>query len=173
METMTQETPQSASAMPAAPQAEHDWLQQLVGEWTYETEMSSGADQSAEKASGTETVRSLNGLWVIAEAAGEMPGCGKVTMLITLGYDPRKQRYIGTWVGSMMPNLWLYDGELDADQTLTLISEGPSMMDDQKMAQYKDAIAFQSPDQRTMTSSVLGEDGQWHPFMMVTYRRKS
>ena len=164
---------QQESTMNAEPQKGHQWLQKLVGEWTYETEAMMGSDQPSEKSVGTESVRSLGVFWVLAEGQGEMPGCGMATTVMTLGYDPQKQRYIGTWIGSMMNHLWLYDGELDASKTvLTLDSEGPSMIGDDKMAKYRDAIAFKSDDHWTLTASVLGDDGQWHSFMTTHYRRK-
>lgn len=154
-------------------QNEHQWLQKLVGEWTYETEASMGADQPSEKATGTESVRSLGGLWILAEGRGEMPGCGAATTIMTIGYDPQKQKFVGTWVGSMMSYLWVYDGELNTSETiLTLNSEGPSMPGENKMATYKDVIEFKSDDHRVMTSHTLGDDGQWHQFMTVNYRRK-
>lgn len=163
---------QQETIMNAEPQKEHQWLQKLVGEWTYETEATIGTDQPPETATGTESVRSLGGLWVLAEGQGEM--CGThTTTLMTLGYDPQKQRYVGTWVGSMMSYLWLYDGELDADEkVLTLNSDGPAMTGDEKMAKYRDVIQFKSDDRRVMTSHVLGDDGQWHHFMTADYRRK-
>lgn len=164
---------QSESTTHSEPRKEHQWLQKLVGEWTYETEVIMGADQPLEKSTGTETVRSLGDLWVLAEGQGEMPGCGVATTLMTLGYDSQKQRYVGTWVGSMMTYLWIYDGELDASETvLTLNSEGPSMSGENKMANYKDVIEVKSDDHRVMTSHALGEDGQWHQFMTAHYRRK-
>ncbi|KAM3095867.1 DUF1579 domain-containing protein [Phormidesmis sp. 146-12] len=168
------EATQQESTMQAKSQKEHQWLQKLVGEWTYETEASMGADQPAEKAVGTETVRSLGDIWVLAEGQGEMPCGGAATTLMTLGYDPQKQRYVGTWVGSMMTYLWLYeDGKLDAaGKTLTLDSEGPAMSGE-GTARYRDEIEFKSDDHRVMTSSVLGDDGQWQQFMIVNYRRRS
>jgi hypothetical protein len=164
---------QQELTMSSEPQKEHHWLQKLVGEWTYETEATIGQDQPPEKVTGTEKVRSLGGLWVLAEGEGEMPGCGVATTIITLGYDPQKQRYVGTWVGSMMTHLWLYEGELDAaENILTLNTEGPSMTGDEKMANYRDVIEFKSDNHRVMTSHVLGDDGQWHQFMTVNSRRK-
>jgi len=161
------------SPVPVQPQKEHQWLQKLVGEWTYETEAMMGSDQPPEKSTGTETVRSLGGLWILAEGQGEMFCMGHATTLMTLGYDPQKQRYVGTWVGSMMTYLWQYDGELDASETvLTLHNEGPSMSGEDKMAKYKDVIEFKSDDHRVMTSHILGDDGQWHQFMTAHYRRK-
>jgi len=58
-------------------------------------------------------VRSLGGLWILAEGRGEMPGGAPATMLMTLGYDPAKNRFVGTWVGSMMTHLWVYQGWLN------------------------------------------------------------
>ncbi len=50
------------------------------------------------KFKGTESVRSLGGLWTQAEGRGEMPGGGTATMMMTLGYDPQRKRYVGTWI---------------------------------------------------------------------------
>lgn len=159
--------------MQAKPQTQHHWLQKLVGEWIYETEATMGAEQPPEKATGTESVRSLGEFWILAEGQGEMPGCGAATMIMTLGYDPHKQQYVGTWIGSMMTHLWVYDGKLDADErVLTLDSEGPAMTGEGKMAKYRDAIEFKSDDHRVLTSHMLGDDGQWHKFMTANYRRK-
>lgn len=164
---------QQELTMQTKPQAEHHWLQKLVGEWTYETEVTMGPDQPSEKATGTESVRSL-GVWILAEGQGEMPGCNATaTTMMTLGYDPQQQRYVGTWVGSMMTYLWVYDGELDAaEKVLALDSEGPAMTGEGKLAKYRDAIEFKSDNHRVMTSYVLGDDGQWHQFMTANYRRK-
>ena len=100
--------------MKTEPQMEHQWLQKLVGEWTYEADATMEPGKPPEKFKGTESVRSLGGLWILAEGQGEMPGCGAATTLLTLGYDPQKQRYVGTWIGSMMTHLWVYNGTLDA-----------------------------------------------------------
>jgi hypothetical protein len=160
-----------ASLMQAKPQLEHQWLHKLVGEWTYETEVVSSGGQP-EKLTGTERVRSLGGIWVQAEAEGAMPDGRPATTVMTLGYDPDKRRFVGTWIGSMMTHLWIYDGELDADErVLTLHSEGPSMTGDGTMAHYRDVIEFKSEDHRLLTAFVLNEDEKWQQFMTMTYRR--
>jgi polyisoprenoid-binding protein YceI len=155
------------------PQKEHQWLQRLVGDWTFEGEASMGPEQPSTNSTGTESVRSLGNLWFLAEGQGEMPGGGPATMLMTLGYDPQKKRFVGTWIGSMMTHLWVYDGELDAaGRVLTLHAEGPSMAGGGKLAKYKDVIEFKSDDHRVLTSHVLGDDGKWQQFMTANYRRK-
>ena len=157
----------------AKPQKEHEWLHQIVGEWTMEAECSMGPGQPPMQNKGTETVRSLGGLWVLGEGQSEMPGGGTGTMIITLGYDPQKQRFVGTFVGSMMTHLWVYEGELDAaGKVLTLNTEGPNCAAEGKMAKFKDVIELRSPDHRVMTSHMLGDDGQWHQFMTAHYRLK-
>jgi hypothetical protein len=102
-----------------------------------------------------------------------MPGCGPATTMMILGYDPQKKRFLGTWIGSMMTHMWVYDGVLDASENvLTLDTEGPSMAGDGKMAKYQDIIEFKSDDHRTLASQVLGDDGKWHRFMTAHYRRQ-
>ena len=161
------------SPMNAQPQRQHQWLQQLVGEWTYEAEAEMGPDQPAQTFSGTESVRSIGGLWTLAEGHGEMPDGDPVTTLMTLGYDPQKNRYVGTWIGSMMTWLWIYDGEMDADEkVLTLNAEGPAMTGEGKLAKYRDVIEIRNADHRVLTSHLLGDDGEWHKFMTAHYRRK-
>jgi hypothetical protein len=125
------------------------------------------------RSTGSESVRSLGGLWVVAQGQGEMPGGGPATMVMTLGFDPSSQRYVGTWIGSMMTHLWVYDGSLDpAGKVLTLNTEGPSMTAEGKMGKYRDVIEFQSDDHRVLTSYALDDDGQWREFMTAHYRRK-
>lgn len=159
--------------MQAQPQKEHEWLQRLVGDWTYESDCSMGPGQPSSKLPGFERVRSLGGLWVVCEGQGEMPGGGTATMIMTLGYDPQKKRYRGTWVGSMMPNLWVYDGSLDAtEKVLTLETEGPNFVTEGKTTKYRDVIEFKNDDHRVLTSHALGDDGQWNKFMTANYRRK-
>ncbi|WP_428940643.1 DUF1579 domain-containing protein [Fontivita pretiosa] len=159
--------------MKTEPQKEHQWLQQLVGQWTYESDCSMGPDQPRQKFFGSETVRPLGGLWVVCDGQGEMPGGEMAQMIMTLGYDPRQRRFVGTWIGSMMSHLWIYDGQLDAaQQTLWLGSEGPDFCAEGKMARFRDTIQIINPDERKLISHYFGPDGQWHEFMTAHYRRK-
>jgi hypothetical protein len=156
----------------AKPQQEHDWLSRIVGEWTYENQCIMAPSQPPMKSSGTESVRSLGGLWIVGEGRGEMPDGSPAITLITLGYDPQKQRFVGTFVGSMMTHLWIYDGALDADaNVLTLEAEGPSFSGDGGMATYQDIIELRSDDHRVLRSRVRSADGTWHDFMTAHYHR--
>src|SRR3546814_16599854 len=74
----------------AKPQAEHGFLEKLVGTWEVTSK------EMGEGEPWTEVVRSLHGLWVIAEGNGQMPGGGDASTVMTLGYDPDRSRYVGT-----------------------------------------------------------------------------
>jgi hypothetical protein len=154
-------------------QNEHRWLEQLVGEWTFEGDGDSEPGKPREKFSGTESVRSLDGVWVLCEGHGEAPGGEASTTITTLGYDPLRKRFVGTFVGSMMTHLWLYDGGLDAaNKVLTLDAEGPSFTAEGKMGKYRDTIEFRSEGHRVLTSSFLDDAGKWQEFMTAHYSRR-
>jgi len=149
---------------------QHRWLQQLVGDWTYESTVTTGPDQRASY-TGLDRVRALGEFWIIAEAEGEFPGEGQARMVVTLGYDPLRKRFAGTFIHSMMSYLWHYDGELDGTRTmLTLESTGPSL-NGGATARYRDVIEIVGPSQRTFRSYALREDGKWIEFMVARYTR--
>ena len=169
-QSATPNAAQQAAHMQASPEKQHLWLQKLVGQWTFETDASTPA---SEKAIGTERVRQVGDLWVVAEGEGRMPDGNAATTLMALGYDPAKGRFVGTWIGSMMTHLWVYDGELDpAARVLTLQSEGPSMTGDGPLAKYQDIVEFMSDDHRVLTARSQAPGGAWQQLMMVHYRRK-
>jgi hypothetical protein len=154
------------------PHAEHLWLHQLIGEWSIESECIMGPDQPPMKTKGREVVRLLGKLWTIGEGTGNAPegGCDSI---MTLGYDPKTKRFVGTFIASAMTDLWPYNGALDATgKILTLNSEGPSFSGDGTMAMYQDVIEFITHDHRTLTARVQSADGSWQTFMSAHYRRK-
>ena len=149
------------------PQKEHKWLDRLVGEWTTETNAPAMNGQPPTKHTGTETVRSLEGIWFVAEGKGDMG-----PTIMTLGYDPEKKKYVGSFVGSMMTDQWIYEGELDSGgKVLVLETEGPSYSGDGSRVPYKDSMEFLDDDHRVLTSKMQGPDAQWTEFMRSDYRR--
>lgn len=169
--TPAQPPAQEMPPMPPAPGEHHKWLEQLVGEWTVESEMiPPGMDPI--KSKGTDSVRSIGGRWIVAELTNEIPGLGAMQAIMTLGYDSEKSKYQGTWVDSIQDHMWIYTGTIDATgKILTLEAEGPNMMDPSgPPGKYRDVIEIKSADQRTLTSSGF-MDGKWVQFGVSTYRR--
>jgi hypothetical protein len=153
------------------PGEEHRWLAQLVGDWTYAGR--SLPDDPACNASGTETVRMLGDLWMLAESVGQMAGGHPARSLITVGFDPDKGRFVGSFIGSMMASFWTYDGALDPDgRALRLRSEGPRFDGSPGTALYEDVIEIIGPDERLLRGRVRGDGGVWSDFMVTRYRRQ-
>ncbi len=154
--------------MPA--EKEHEFLKRFVGEWASETEASMGPGQPAIKGKGTMNARMLGDFWVINDMTGDMGG--EMTAVQTIGYDPEKKKYVGTWVDSMMNHMWKYEGTVDqSGKTLTLEAEGPSFADPGKVTKYRDAYEFKSADHIVATSSMQDADGKWIVFMTGQIRR--
>lgn len=167
-----QTSEQDVEKMFATPQKEHEFLERLVGEWKMESEATMGPDQPPQRFSGTESVRTIGGLWAICEGEAEMPGGGMGKTVITLGYDPAKGRYVGTFIGSMMTSLWIYEGVMDESATkIVMATQGPNMLDPTQLSNYRDTFAILSDDHRTLTSESQDENGEWHQFMTAHYHR--
>lgn len=161
---------QDAPPLPAAT-PEHAWLGKIVGEWETSFEFTPQPGQTV-TIRGTETVRTLGGLWFVAEsrmAFGDVPVSG----LLTLGYDKARKAYVGTRIESLTTTIWSYEGRVDdAGRVLTLETRGPNLFDPATPARYRDALEFKGPDHRTFTSSVEGENGEWTKVLTIHYTRK-
>jgi hypothetical protein len=154
------------------PTAEHQWLQQFVGEWESDTEAFMEPGKPAMHMKGTESVRPLGGFWTITEVKStmmEMPFTGNMT----LGYDADKKKYIGTWVDSMTGMLWNYEGALDASgKALTLEAEGYCPMRPGKLTKFREVLEMQDKNHKTYKSYMMDDDGTWVNMMTSRATRK-
>ena len=99
------------------------------------------------KMAGSEVVRSLGDVWVLV---GGVSRGGAATTSCRSASTPRRS-LVGTFIGSMMVNLWVYDGALDSTGTkLVLDSEGPSFSGDGTMAKYRDTIEIKDSNNRAL-----------------------
>ncbi|QLF69768.1 DUF1579 domain-containing protein [Peteryoungia desertarenae] len=155
------------------PTEHHRVLDRLVGDWLYLTSSGmEGYDPDDPQKRWIEKVRSIGGLWVVAEMEGGLGEGMRGTMIMTLGYDPREGCYVGSWIGSMMDKFWVYKGFLENDgQTLVLEAEGPGMDDPSRTDFYRDVIHFIDDDRRTFSGSVRQPDGSFKTFMTSEAKR--
>ncbi len=149
----------------AQPTDHHRWLERFIGDWTF-------AHTCGEiETRGTESVHAFSDLWIVGDGQGEIPGTDDtMRMRLTLGYDPNTHRYIGTWIGGPMAQLFVYSGTRDAD-TLTLDTRGPSFEDPAELVRYQDIYTFVDDNTRTLRSRKLEDNGAWTEFMHGTYTR--
>jgi hypothetical protein len=151
------------------PRDEHRWLHQLTGDWTFEGEGIMGPDQPPERMTGTERVRMLGEAWAVCEMTQSDDAAP--TSILTLGFDPARDRFVGSFVAGPMSHLWTYEGTLDAARrTLTLETMGPSS-DRPGLVPYRDVIEIVSADERILRSEMPGPDGVWRNIMTSRYRR--
>ena len=153
----------------AKPLEQHRWLEQLVGDWrvAQECSMPDGPKQTVSEM----TCRMIGGLWLVSENKGKTPEGGDWTCIMTLGFDPKQEAYVGTFVGSMMTQLWQYKGQVDeSGKRLPLSARGPSM-DGTREANYRDSVEIISADQWRFSSEIEQENGEWMQLLNGTHTR--
>jgi len=159
--------------MGTRPIREHEWLQKLVGEWRTESEMSMGPDQPKQHGQGSESIKSLGGLWAFAEGEDTMPGGGRMTYYAGIGYDVSFREYRSFWVASVSSHLWTKAGQVSDDgRVLTLTGEGPDMQRDGEKASYRDVFEIIDDNHFTLTHYGQNERGEWQEFITSRYTRK-
>ncbi len=153
------------------PTAAHQWLEQFAGDWTTEAEIHMIPGQPPMRSTGKEHIRMLGGFWLISEGQS---ACDKMPYgnILSLGYDPVKNKYIGSWVDTMTSKLWTYEGTLNAEgSVLTLETEGSCPMEPDKHRQFREVLERVTPDHKRFSSSLQLDDGTWNTCVIVNARR--
>jgi hypothetical protein len=138
-----------------------NWLDQLVGEWSYESQ-SVPADPAHHR-TGAETVI-RKGEWLIIESGDDYR--------FQLTHNPATEEFTGDFLHWKHPQLWTYVGGVK-DGKLHMRSRGPSFDVEGAEADYDDVFEIISPDERRLTGRLIGKDGEWRDFMVTTFRRKA
>jgi hypothetical protein len=152
------------------PTKEHAWLEKFAGEWGSAAEISCTPGQPPMHYTGSESARMLGSYFLIAQGKAdseEMP----YASVLTLGYDPGKAKYIGTWVDSMTGHLWKYEGTVNAEGNILSLDTEVGCASG-KVTKFKEVTEFKSADHRVFTSSMQGEDGSWRTTVTINYHRK-
>ncbi len=169
--TLDQEPAQVDVPKQEASASEHEWLLQLVGEWdaTWDTEPGNPDGDATWKSH--ESIKAVGDLWIVAE--GEASGADlSFTSMLTIGYDPAEEAFVGSWIDSIQTRMWTYRGTLDEERrVLTLAAEGPSMTDPTKTAKYEDRIELIDADHKRITSVGMNDKGEWEQYMQVNFTR--
>ncbi len=155
-------------AMPE-PTAEHGALMETVGTWDVECTyfMAPGEPMTVQ---AKETVESVGAFWTVSLFQSEMMGV-PYTGRCTMGFDPGSGKWVGTWVDSMMPHMYVMEGEYDAEgKVLTMLSEGPAPGSGD-LTQYRSTIERLGDGNRRFEMFVtMGEAGEMKMFSYIYSR---
>jgi hypothetical protein len=157
--------------MQTQPVEQHAWLRRWVGSWSFEGEMATEPGKEPMRWQGVEVVRAVGDLWIVGEMEWTMFG-GASRAMLTVGFDPKKGRFVGSWIGSMTAYMWVYDGWLEGGE-LVLEAAGESFVEPGTMTMFRDITQLVGDDERRFRAMMRDAQGEWKQFMSVVYRRTS
>ena len=151
------------------PTKEHQWLSQLAGEWVSECEALVPGQESI-KAKATENARIIGGFWLVGESDGEMMGT-PVKTILTLGYDPRRGKFVGSWIGSCTTRTTPTRARSTkrAKHSRSKLAADP--MNPAEIANFREVLEVQDPTHKIFTS-YIEVDGKWQKIVTVTSTRR-
>lgn len=154
---------------PPMPKAgkQHELLARKAGTW--DAVMSMGG-QPGGKATFVAKM-DHGGLWLVGDFRGDfmgMPFSGHEVA----GYDAKKQKYVSTWVDSMMDYVMTAEGDYD-EKTKTL-SMWADVFDPEtgKTVRERHDHKFIDADTWEFAMNKPKPDGTYAPIMSITYKRK-
>jgi hypothetical protein len=152
------------------PSKEHEFLKEMEGTWDAEMTfaMPGAAEQSAK---GTETVAMVGAFWAVFDVKfPEMMGMAWHGHG-TLGYDPTKKKFVGSFVHSAAPNMSIGEGSMDAGgKSVTMAWEGVGPSGAQE--KMREVFEKKDKDNAVMTMYGAGPDGKEMKHFTMTYKRK-
>ncbi|MCB1049420.1 MAG: DUF1579 family protein [Acidobacteria bacterium] len=134
----------------------HLLLREKAGLWSVQCRyfMQAGADPIEVEA--VDRVRSLGPFWSIAEFKADMVGTSIEGCAMT-GFDPIRNCFVATWVDSVTPYLYQFEGTYDeGSHTLTLQGLNPDP-NTGEMREYRSRETFIGGDSRIFTLEIKRE----------------
>lgn len=152
------------------PTKEHALLKKNEGTW--DATIKDLSDPSKPKVTKGVEVNKMTcgGLWLLSEFTGKM-GDETFTGVGTMGYDPDKKKFVGTWVDSMQTYVGLTEGTLSDDgKTMTSWMEGKDPSGNPM--KLKMVTKYKSDNEHTFTMILPLPGGKEMPMMEIEYKRK-
>lgn len=161
----------SAQPMPSTqPGPEHEVLKQDVGTWDATVEIF-GPGQPPVVHQGVETNALMAGLWLVTDYKSINPAGPPFEGRGMYGYDPKKKKYVSSWVDSMSTSLAMAESSYDAKtKTMSGSSEEPDPSG--KTVKMRWTTEYKDGDTRVSTNYMTGPDGKETPTMRISYKRR-
>lgn len=155
---------------PSDPSAIKELLQARVGTWDVDCSYFVSEGQPPIKAQATDEIRLLGERWTISDFRTEMMGA-PFRGQATVGYEPGKDRWVATWVDSMTPHLFFFEGGYDASgRTFEATAEAPHPQTGNP-TRYRTKDVTVSADERSFEMWMTLEDGEEFRISHYRYRR--
>lgn len=153
------------------PGKQHEVLKQFEGTWDAVAKFAMEPGKPMTESKGVETsVVGLGGFWLSYEYTGEMMGAPYIGRG-TLGFDQKKQKYVGTWIDSMKSGLFISEGTGDANGRITLIAQGYCDAAGKSIV-MKQVLEFKDKDTRSITFLSPNPDGKEELTGTIEYKRR-
>jgi hypothetical protein len=156
---------------PPQPSKQHEVLKMDEGTWTAKMKMWMPGQDDPMDAEGTETNHMMGGFWMVSEFKADIfgqpfEGRGQ------FGYDEKNDKFVGTWIDTMEPNMTRMQGTWDPDtKTMTFSSTGTDPQTG-KTRKGKNVVVYKDNGDRVMTMYMEMEDGELAKSMEIVYTKK-
>ncbi len=155
---------------PPPPTPQHARLLEKVGEWKVQCTYFWGAEPMA--VDGSDRVEALGPFWTLGHFECDT---GPVTIhgLATTGYDPEKEKFVGTWQDSTNPFHYYFEGRFDeSGKRLEMTGDNIDPMSG-ALVKYRSVETFHDADNRMLELFVEHQSGEEMQVLEYEYSRKS
>ncbi len=153
------------------PSPAHSELRRKEGTWDVRCTYFMGGDASPIEVDGTETGQMLGDLWCNSRFQADMLGT-PLSGNGSIGYDPVKKRYVGTWKDSATPFLYTFEGDFDSEgKVLEMSGENYDPVRGCP-ATYRSRVEFISDDEHLLDLSIDVPDGLPIKVLRYHYTRR-
>ncbi len=152
------------------PTEHHLRLLENVGNWEVDCEYAWDPAQPPRASKARERVERVGDFWTVSLFEGEIEGRPFVGRA-TVGYDPKKRRWISTWIDSLGPFLFLFEGKFDRKgEVLTMRGKGPDPASG-GMTRWRSTEQRVDPDRRLLELHMGLPDGSERKVCSYRYTR--
>lgn len=163
-------TAASAQIRQASPQ--HTQLAQLVGVWDAAVEYVDVRTGKPARATGTSVQRQpLGSFWLVNNFEASLMGA-PFRCMRTTGYDPVKEKLVGTWIDSMTPGMTVLEGSWDKRHKVMTLA-GAGMDRRGRAAKVRLVTSILSDDQHVSEVFMKAQGGKDTKTMTITFTRRN
>jgi len=154
------------------PGPEHARLKHHVGVWDVDCTYFTGPDQPPMKTKAKETVEMLGEFFTVGRFVANMMGM-PFSGIVQVGYDTARRKWVASWIDTMTPYYFLFEGDYDASgKVLTMSGHGGDVTTG-GMIRYRTTEEVLESGQRRFEMFRETPDGEAKMFSYIYTRAKA